>query len=771
MSQLRNPQPSAVAFPAKTLGVTSILKPQFADPSATPRERTPRLPSNRRWVGFGVYAALLIACFVLQDRVSALTSTAIGGLGFIPLNFGAIYWLWKASSNPSHSEGERSGLRLLAAMFGLTAVGNLGYAVESFMGQRSIPYGWTNVPYLLTYPVGAFALSRFPITPRGLSEWRKQLLDLLCILIAIIVLVWTFVIVRVDLQLDRVQLAITLAYPVLCAVLLAFVGRLLVRQASNDQHHDFALLAAALFVQCTVDLVLELDFRNAGSPLASWSAVICPLAYVLIIAAAERSSARTESGPTRPRDPSLVPVNLLPTLAAISVYGVLIWAAQSDQREPLAALVAAAIALNLLFLAKQSIAVHENARLLAARAEAESRARYEEVAREGQKLEAVGRLAGGIAHDFNNLLTTMLANSEFALSRLRPGELAFEEVSDIRGAATRGADLIRQLLAFSRKSVIATVRLQPDLVLHDMERLLQRLAGDRCGLLLDLRADLGTVQMDRGQLEQVIANLVANARDAMPDGGAIVISGRNVALDAARASSLALPVGDYVAIAVQDNGIGIPADVRARIFEPFFSTKGRGKGTGLGLASAYGIMRQSNGAIEVQSAPGQGSCFTLFLPRVYVDVANRPLVPAIAADVAPAGRNATILLVEDEVAVRQVTRRILESEGYAVLTASDAVAARAIFEQHGDAIALMITDVMMPGESGLDLAAHLRQRWPNLVVIFISGYSNSELPDDGALAADDEFVQKPFTGAQLLARVDARLRGTHRPLPTSDHNR
>ena len=746
--------------------MTSILNAQVAEPSRELALTSPSVPTGRSWIVFAAFAAVLITYHWCFDGVISIVSTAVGGLGFLPLNLGAIYWLWRASRNTAHATGERSGLRWLAVMFALTAIGNAGYAFDDIVRGHNPTYGWTNVPYLLSYIVGAFALGRFPIAPRGLVEWRKLLLDVACVVIAISALVWTFVVSPVKWQMQTNELAITIAYPVACIILLAYVGRLLLRQAANQQYNDFALLGVALFVQCTVDLVLELDFANAGSPVTSWAAAICPAAYVLIIFCAERSTQRTESGPKTPPDPSLNPINLLPTVAGVAVYAVLIWAAQSAQRQPLGVLVAAAIALNVLFLAKQAIAVRENASLLAARVEAESRARYEERAREGQKLEAIGRLAGGIAHDFNNLLTTVLANSEFALTRMRPDDIAHEEVSDIRSAAMRGADLIRQLLAFSRKSVVTPVRLQPDLVLRDMERLLERLAGDRCRLLIELPTDLGLVQVDRGQLEQVMANLITNARDAMPDGGAIVISGRNMTLTDSSAAALSLPPGDYVSLDVQDTGVGIAADLRGHIFEPFFSTKARGKGTGLGLASTYGIMRQSNGGIEVQSEPGHGSCFTLYLPRVYVDAVVRPPVTATVKAAVRDAHGETLLLVEDEAAVRQVTRRMLVSEGYNVLTASDAVAARALFELHGDDIALMISDVMMPGESGTDLAARVRERWPQLAVIFISGYSNSELPDEGVGSADD-FIQKPFTGAQLLARVDARLRHSRRQIPTS----
>ena len=385
--------------------MTSIISRQIAESSPGLAQR-PEAPMGRSWIVFAAFSAVLITYHWMFDGVASLISTAVGGLGFLPLNAGAIYWLWRASNNSAHSKGERSGLRWLAVMFSLTAMGNLGFAFEDIVLHRSPIYGLSNVPYLLSYAVGAFALGQFPVAPRGAVEWRKLLLDVACVVIAISALVWTFVVSPVKWQLQPKELALTIAYPVACILLLSFCGRLLLRQAANQQYNDFALLGAALFVQCTVDLVLELDFANAGSPLSSWAAAVCPIAYVMIIFSAERSTQRRESGPRAAPDPSLNPINLLPTVAAITVYAVLIWAAQSEQRQPLGVLVAAAILLNVLFLAKQAIAVRENAGLVAARAEAESRARYEERAREGQKLEAIVRLAGGIAHDFNNLLTS-----------------------------------------------------------------------------------------------------------------------------------------------------------------------------------------------------------------------------------------------------------------------------------------------------------------------------------------------------------------------------
>ncbi|MCC7051982.1 MAG: response regulator [Gemmatimonadaceae bacterium] len=720
----------------------------------------PLPPGGRAWIGVGVYATLLIVWTWLNGGGRTVFDSAVGTMAFLPLNVAAAYFLFRASTNSTYDTGERRGFRLLAGMYVLTAVGNFWWSVEEALFALDPAYSWANLFYIASYIAGMLAVRRFPADSHGVDQTRKRILDVASVVISLSVLTWTFVLepIRWDAT-DPLHLAVRLSYPASCILLMAFMARLVLRQATNERYNDISVIAVAVMVQCTLDLILELDYSNQVTQLTSIAAAICPGVYVAVVWASQRAVHRTERAVDRRDGISLIPVSLLPTISSVSVYIVLIWAAQSDRREPLGILVVAALTLNLLFLLRQTIAVRENALMVAQRADAESRARYEERAREGQKLEAVGRLAGGIAHDFNNLLTTVLANSDFALTRLRPGDVAHDEVSDIRSAAVRGSELIRQLLAFSRKSVSAPVRLHPDLVLREIERLLQRLAGDDCRLLLDLPPHLGMITADRGQLEQVIANLVTNARDAMPAGGPILISGRNVALEEPTASSLVLPPGEYVALSVSDTGVGIAADVRGHIFEPFFSTKPRGKGTGLGLASSYGIIRQGNGGIEVESEPGKGSRFTLYLPRVAGEPASHlpsaVTVPTVTES-QPA-RTETILLVEDETAVRQVARRMLLAEGYHVFTAGDANAARAQFALHGDGIDLMVTDIMMPGESGIELAAYIRQRWPQVAVLFISGYSDAELPDGSRAGVRDNLVQKPFTSAELLKRIDGAL--------------
>ncbi len=718
------------------------------------------------WLFFAVYAAGFVLWTLLtgastspHGKVSAL----LASLGFLPLNLGAVYWLLRAADGSSVGASERKALQLLAGMYFCTAIGNTMWSVDEVIRGVDPRYSWANLFYIGSYALGIAGLSQIPVAPRVPMERRRFLLDAACVVLSMAALIWTFVVSSINWQaLNSLHLLIELVYPIGSIITLALLCRLIMRQGPNALRTDILWLALGLFIQCTMDLVFELDYRQELTRLTTWAALICAAMYVVIIYGAQLLLSRKTSADEPRTFAVLHPMNLLPTIAAISVYVVLLWVIQSNQREALGILIATCIALNVLFFLKQTLAAEENAVLQAARADAESRARYETLAREGQRLESVGRLAGGIAHDFNNLLTTVLANSDFALTRLRPGDAAHDEVTDIRSAAMRGAELIRQLLAFSRKSVIAPVRLQPDLVLREMERLLQRLAGDRCALLLELPADLGQVQADRGQLEQVLANLVSNARDSMADGGGIVISGRNVTLSGALAAELALPAGEYVSLSVQDSGVGISSEVRTHIFEPFFSTKARGKGTGLGLASTYGIMRQSNGGIGVESVVGRGSVFTLYLPRVYAAPTAAVSTVVAAPEDVQSGRGETVLLVEDDAAVRQVTRRMLASEGYHVLTAADAVAAHAIFNQHGEDIALMITDVMMPGDSGFTLATSVRERWPSLAVIYISGYSDTELPNDERVKIGDDFLHKPFTGAQLMARIEAHL-STRRP--------
>jgi PAS domain S-box-containing protein len=379
------------------------------------------------------------------------------------------------------------------------------------------------------------------------------------------------------------------------------------------------------------------------------------------------------------------------------------------------------------------------------------RAGLEEQLRRAQKMEAVGRLAGGIAHDFNNLLTAILGPAEMLLMEMDAADPARQDLEEIKAAGERAATLTRQLLAFSRQQVLEPKNLDLNTLVGDLDRMLQRIVGEDIEFRVLLANDLGTVRADPGQIEQVIMNLVINSRDAMPSGGTLTFETANVELDAEYADQhFPVTAGQYVMLAVSDTGVGMDAATRAKIFEPFFTTKPKGKGTGLGLATAYGIVKQSGGYIWAYSEVGQGTTFKVYLPRV-------DEVPAVAVSVA--GENGTlsgtetILVVEDEKIVQGVTRRILEARGYQVLAADGGPQALTIAEEHPGPIPLLITDVVMPEMSGRDLASRLLEIRPATRVIYVSGYTDDMIVQHGVLEPGVQFLQKPFTPRALAKKV------------------
>jgi PAS domain S-box-containing protein len=376
--------------------------------------------------------------------------------------------------------------------------------------------------------------------------------------------------------------------------------------------------------------------------------------------------------------------------------------------------------------------------------------RLEEQLRQAQKLEAIGRLAGGIAHDFNNLLTVITGYSDLALQELPPEQPLAEVVAEIRKASLRAADLTRQLLAFSRRQVLQPVVVDLNSLLEELEKMLRRLIGEDIELALRLQEGLWPVRVDPGQMEQVLLNLVVNARDAMPRGGKLTIETANVVLDAAAAASRPeLPEGAYVVLAVSDTGHGMDAATQARVFEPFFTTKEAQQGTGLGLATVYGIIKQSGGHITVYSEVGRGSCFKVYLPRDGQTPSRPPSDPAPAS---VAGTE-TILLVEDDETVRTLAQRVLTEQGYRVLPARDGEEALALGQAHGGPLHLLVTDVVMPRMSGPELAQALTARLPNLHVLYVSGYMDDAIVRHGLIEASAAFLPKPYTPTLLLARV------------------
>jgi len=383
------------------------------------------------------------------------------------------------------------------------------------------------------------------------------------------------------------------------------------------------------------------------------------------------------------------------------------------------------------------------------------RKRLEEQLRQAQKMEAIGRLAGGIAHDFNNLLTVITGYGQILFGELRSNDPLRSNVEEINKAGERAVALTRQLLAFSRKQVLAPKVLDLNAVVTNMESLLRRLIGEDISLRAALAPSLSCVKADPGQIEQVIMNLAVNARDAMPQGGRLTIETANADLDESYAEErFSVRPGPYVMLAVSDTGSGMDAETQAHIFEPFFTTKGQGKGTGLGLSTVYGIVKQSGGYIWVYSEPGRGTTFKIYLPRV--DAQAEALEPHSPRQESLQGTE-TILLVEDEERVRRLARTILAGHGYSVLEASNGVEALRIGERHGSAIHLLVTDVVMPEMSGRELAGRLIARHPDMKVLFMSGYTDDTILRHGVLEAGIPFLQKPFTPSTLARKVREML--------------
>jgi len=366
-------------------------------------------------------------------------------------------------------------------------------------------------------------------------------------------------------------------------------------------------------------------------------------------------------------------------------------------------------------------------------------------------MEAVGRLAGGVAHDFNNLLTGIIGYAELLQLRLDPQDPHRREVEEIRKAGERAASLTRQLLAFSRKQILQPKKLNLNTVVRDMEKLLQRLIGEDIYLVTNLEAGLGPVEADPGQIEQVIINLAVNARDAMPLGGKLTIETANVELDGAYGyRDINFLPGPYVMVAVSDNGEGMDEETMARIFEPFFTTKASSHGTGLGLSTVYGIVKQSGGYIWVYSEPKWGTTFKVYLPLATSGQEVEKSRPETTTY--PQGWE-TVLLVEDEEVVRELTAAALKQYGYQVLVARDPEEALDICEKVESSIHLLLTDVVMPGMSGRQLAERLTARYQDLKVLYISGYAENAISHHGVLDPGIAFLAKPFTPNALVSRV------------------
>jgi two-component system cell cycle sensor histidine kinase/response regulator CckA len=385
------------------------------------------------------------------------------------------------------------------------------------------------------------------------------------------------------------------------------------------------------------------------------------------------------------------------------------------------------------------------------------RKRLEAQLRQAQKMDAIGKLAGGVAHDFNNLLTAITGFTSFALQALPAEHAVAADLQEVLGAAERAAALTRQLMTFARQHPVDPRIIDVSELVTRADRLLRRLLGEDIDIVTRAAADLWHTLIDPGALEQVLINLAVNARDAMPGGGRLTIETMNAPLDEAHSLRRGgeIPPGDYVVLGVSDDGAGMDARTQEQIFEPFFTTKPVGKGTGFGLSTCYGVVRQAGGHIWVYSEPGHGSTFKIYLPRVRGEVEPLPAAPVEQQ----VGGHETILLVEDEAQVRQAALRSLAPLGYLVLVAAGPDQALALAAAHAGTIDLLLTDIVMPGLGGRALADRLTARYPGLRTLYISGYTETAIVHRGVLGRGAQLLAKPFTPRALAERVRAVLDG------------
>jgi signal transduction histidine kinase len=387
----------------------------------------------------------------------------------------------------------------------------------------------------------------------------------------------------------------------------------------------------------------------------------------------------------------------------------------------------------------------------------EAHQRLEEQYYQAQKMDAIGRLLGGVAHDFSNLLMAINGFAELMQYRLELDDSNRQMVNHILNSGQRATDLIRQLLAFCRKQAIEPKVLNLNVLVADLDKMLRRIIGEDIQIETFLTPDLWPVKADPSQLEQIIVNLAVNARDAMPDGGYLTLETANVTLGQEYlAHHLDVPPGEYVQLAVSDSGIGMTGEVKARIFEPFFTTKAEGKGTGLGLATVFGVVKQSSGYIWVHSEPGHGTTFEIYLPRIQAVAA--PSARSEQFRNLPTGHE-TVLVVEDAPGVREMTIAVLRQLGYTVLEAGDGPAAIHLAQQYQEPINLLLTDVVLPSLNGKVLATQLAQLHPGLKQLFMSGYTDEAIVHHGFLEPGTAFLQKPFTTAKLARKVREVLDG------------
>jgi signal transduction histidine kinase len=674
----------------------------------------------RRLLGTALSASGLL--FLLAWAATPLAETfrigAIDVLWFTTSFLAGIACLW-AGRRPENAHLRKSfGFFAAAALF--WAAGQAVWTYQELVQQIDSPvFAIADVGYWSSVLLQAMGILFWP---RERAVWDVgRVLDF--VLIGGFAALFGFELIlqpMLELEVSGLATVYAIVYPPGEILLFGAILAVLTVSGWRDRSR-IELIAFTLILLCIGDAgytYLGDDYETGGFLDPLWTLGFVGVGWAALAPAEWRERRGWISDRVRTVAPSAA-------LAAVALFGIVLGL---SGRAPVGTAERVAVfALVLLLAARQA---HVQLKLLEQMAE---QRQLQEQLQHAQKLEAVGRLAGGVAHDFNNLLTAINGYSELALHQLSDGHPVRSDIAEVQRATQRASELTRQLLAFSRRQVLAPRVVDLNAVVRDAERMLRRLLGGDVELTTELARKPALVRADPGQLEQVITNLVLNARDAMPGGGTVEIH--------------TVIVLDTVHLFVRDEGVGMDDTTRSRLFEPFFTTKDLGKGTGLGLAMVHGIVTQSNGTISVDSTPGRGTRFEIVFPLSGPDAAE-PVSP----DSLEMEGSETILVVEDEPAVLDLARRMLELEGYAVVTASSGAEALRLCEEL-TSIDVLLTDIVMPGLNGRELASTLCERIPGLRVVLMSGYTQDSEPLDGLLAAGAAFVEKPFTARALVSEV------------------
>ncbi len=728
----------------------------------------------------------------------------VSDLGYLPANLliAAVFWLAAnraaqyPGSTPSSESGHQPGasqtlaraLRLVALQSALTAVGDVAWWYVDIVQHHDPVNSWANGIYLASYAVMLAALVCMPRGRRARIEWWKFALDAATVLLggAIIigvVILWPRATAHVTGGNFSSNLSIELAYPLADLLMLLGITTVALRPTGRPPAPLILLLVSQIACIGSDVLYTIVFLTGTGPDVPStpiWSTALLGASYVLLIASGEwyRRAPAPEPGladPAAPGEPtpgesapdglieSLHQASPLPYLAAGSAGALLVFFAWQSWPAPLSILVIAAVPVFALIAIRGVLSSTQNVTLLTENAarSAESRIRSQLHGQlvHAQRMEAVGQLAGGVAHDFNNILTAISGNAELAMDSLPVDAAARDDLHEIRAGVTRASTLTRQLLAFSRRQTLHPRVVDLNTVIAGCEPMLTRLIGEHVRLETHLARNASPILADPGQIEQVLVNLVVNARDAMPGGGRIQIETSEVVIAAPDPVRWpGLTPARYVRLAVRDSGSGMDRETRKRAFEPFFTTKPQGKGTGLGLATVYGIITQSEGSIFIDSEPGRGTTVAAYFRPTAARAPSLQSSVSGAARPPIAGKGETILVVEDEVSVREPMARALRKQGYVVLEAEDGIHGLEVSAQHGHTIDLVVSDVRMPRLIGPDMVAQLRAERPSLRAMFVSGYTSLDRGVPPSLLAG-QLLEQPFTLPTLFRRVRAALDG------------